>query len=100
MELIRRREREQTGGVSGVFDAQEPEDTSSATVTSGPFREQLPVAGMTVGQIRERMATRLQIDPHAMAVVGGQDVDENRVVRSSESLVFMNRAGEKGAATA
>jgi hypothetical protein len=96
MELIQRREREQTGGRRGVFDAQEAEDASSATVISGPYMQQLSVAGMTVGQIRERMATRLDIDPRSMAVIDGQDVDDERILRPSECLIFVQRAGEKG----
>jgi len=45
--------------------------TGSATVTHGPFAEVLPVAEMTISQVRSRFQDRLDIHPEAMAMLGG-----------------------------
>ncbi|MHC4430058.1 MAG: hypothetical protein ACYS0D_15875 [Planctomycetota bacterium] len=66
-------------------------------VGSGLFYERLPVAGLTIAEIRERFADRLDIDPAATAVVDGDAVDdEGTVVRSGQMLTFFQQAGEKG----
>lgn len=98
MELLRSRERGEPQRPSGLFDEQgDDANSTSAIVISGPYMEALPVAGLTVAQVRERMGERLDIDPRSIAVIDGRDVSDNTVVRPSSTLVFMTRAGEKGA---
>ena len=83
------------GGPGGLFtDTQET--APMATVASGPYAEQLPVGNMTVGEIRQRFRDRFDIDPRAHAVLNGNDVDDQTVVRGGETLYFATRAGEKG----
>ena len=59
---------------SGFFDdpAAEPD---MATVTHGPFAERLPVAEMTISEVRSRFRDRLDIHPQAMAMLDGNPVD-------------------------
>lgn len=66
------------------------------TCSHGLHHEQLPVANMTVGQIRARLADRMDIDPHARAQVDGRDAGDDVVVRPGQNLMFVHRAGEKG----
>ena len=61
--------------------------------------EQLPVAGMTLGEIRYRLADRARIEPRSNVVINGEPVDdEHRVVRAGEVVEFQRPAGEKGTA--
>ena len=70
-----------------------------ATIASGPYAESLPVAGMTVAQVRERFAARFDIDPASQATIEGADVRDDTVIRAGQVLAFGRRAGEKGALT-
>jgi hypothetical protein len=90
--------RERTGGRGpnpGIWDAQDPSG-QMATVTHGPYAEQLPVAGLTVAQIRTRFRDRFDLDPAATAVIDGNDASEDTTLRAGQLLMFMRRAGEKG----
>ncbi|HEY2952916.1 MAG TPA: hypothetical protein VGK40_10050, partial [Verrucomicrobiae bacterium] len=87
------------GSRGGVF-TETQETAPNVTVASGPYAEQLPVGNMTVGEIRRRFRDRFDIDPRAHAVVNGNDVDDQTVVRGGETLYFATRAGEKGVAVA
>jgi hypothetical protein len=95
-ELIRpHAERAGPTGGAGLFD---DGDSSSqlVTVSSGPYLEHLPVGNSNVGEIRRRFADRFDIDPHAQAVLDGQQVDDQTTVRPGQALMFTRRAGEKG----
>lgn len=96
MELLRRRERPQTAGSTSFGTSAEAAVTTTAMIISGPYSQSLPVSGLSVGQIRQRLGTRLDIDPRAIAVIDGQDVSDEVVVRANSTLVFVSRAGEKG----
>jgi hypothetical protein len=59
--------------------------------------EELPIAGMTLGQIRHRLADRFRIEPGSSIYVDGERVDdESRIVRTGEHVEFIRPAGEKG----
>jgi hypothetical protein len=58
--------------------------------------EWLPVAGMSVGEVRRRLADRLNIDPQGQAIVNGQPVGDDVVVQAGVALFFQRAAGEKG----
>lgn len=94
----RRRETRTTvtlGGDSPFDDAGEP--NGLATVSHGPYAETLPVAGMSVGEVRRRFGDRLDIDPEAVAVVDGREVGDGHSVTDGQLVTFVRRAGEKGA---
>ena len=83
------------GGAASLFD-EAPDCQLSVTVSSGPYAEQLPVGNMAVGEIRRRFRDRFDLDPHSQAVLDGNDVGDDAVVRPGQSLMFSRRAGEKG----
>ncbi len=88
----------ETGGPSGgasIFD-DSSDGGGLALVTSGVYAEQIPVGGMRVGEIRQRYADRFDIDPQSQAVIDGQDVSDDVIVRDGQTLMFTHRAGEKG----
>ncbi len=85
------------GGPAGLPDVFAPSgEAGSAIVAHGPYSEPLPVAGMTVGEVRRRFADRMDIDPRGMAFLDGAQAGEDSVVRTGQVLIFMRRAGEKG----
>lgn len=91
-EIDRRR-----ASAGGALFADAPPDDTSATVQHGPFAERLPVAGMTVAQVRARFSDRFDIHPQSQAYLDGEEVDDHRVIDVNQVLTFLHRAGEKGA---
>ena len=92
------RQRTRAGGVgpgSGLFD--DPGAApGTAMVTHGPYAEVLPIAEMTVSQVRSRFRDRLDIHPEAMAMLDGNPVDDTTTVRAGQTLMFIRQSGEKG----
>lgn len=82
-------------GPSSFFDDQ-PSGPLLVTVASGCYAEQLPIAGKTVAEIRSEFSVMFDIAPQSTAVIGGKDSAEDVVLKAGETLMFMNRAGEKG----
>jgi hypothetical protein len=70
----------------------------TATVSCGPYAENIAVAGMSVGEIRARFRDRFNIDPHSQAILNGQEVGDDTTVRAGQVLTFIRKAGEKGGA--
>ena len=66
------------------------------TVTHVPYSERLPVGGMAVREVRERLRDRLDIGPGSQAIVDGAPVSEDTVLRAGQSLRFNRHSGEKG----
>jgi hypothetical protein len=73
-----------------------PETGGVAVVQHGVHAESLPVAGMSVGEIRRRYADRFDIHPRARAEVDGVDADDETILRAGQMVLFANRSGEKG----
>jgi hypothetical protein len=94
----RQRQRIGTAGPSpgsGFFD--DPAAGSGmVTVSHAPFIEELPVAEMTISQVRSRFRDRLDIHPEAMAMLDGTPVDDATTVQAGQTLTFIRQAGEKG----
>lgn len=85
------------GGGDSIFDAVPDLPTNNVVnVSSGPYSEELPVAGTTVGEVRRRFSDRLDIDDQAVSIVNGKTADENHLLSAGESLMFVRHAGEKG----
>ena len=91
----RTRQRPGPAGLGNIFGAGN-RDRANATVSSGIHVEQLPVAGMSVGAIRERFASRLEITAETLGYISGRPVEEDTVVGEGEVLSFMRASGEKG----
>ncbi|MBT8439386.1 MAG: hypothetical protein KJO91_06625 [Gammaproteobacteria bacterium] len=98
-EHVRRRQHEDhtfgSNGDNDIFNGHIETDRT-VTVSHGPYLERLPVANMSVGDIRERFSDRLDIDPLSLAVVDGQEVDANTIVKVGQHITFVRKAGEKG----
>jgi hypothetical protein len=94
----RKQGQEKVGGGDGgtPFGPMSPKQAGSALVTNGPYSETLPVAGMTVGEIRMKYSDRLDIDPGSTAIVSGVEVDNNTKIAIGQALMFVKKAGEKG----
>ena len=73
-----------------------PATADLATVIHGTYAEALPVARMSVAQVRRRFADLLDIHPQATAVLDGAPVEDDVTVQAGQSLMFVRRAGEKG----
>ena len=86
------------GGIGGLFDDDEAPSPDLVLVASAFHNERLPVINMTVGQIRARFADRFDLDPRSIGYLDGHAVGDDTVVRGGHALMFMHRAGEKGAA--
>jgi hypothetical protein len=86
-----------SGGGSTIFDAAPEPESKDVSVSSGPYIETLPVAGMTIGEIRTKFADRFDIDEKSTAIVNGEDKDEAYRINAGEALMFVRHAGEKGA---
>ena len=78
------------------LDDQDVLATIAYVTVAGGRAEPLPVAGMTVGVIRRRLADRLNIDPTYQPMISTQDVGDDVVLRAGEYLYFHRQAGEKG----
>ena len=99
-------ERERTEGFSAGPDAFSDTFESGVAVRDGQvqvihgvYAHELPLAGMTVGQARNELAERMNIDPDAVAIVDGDEVDEGTVLGEGQVLNFVKHAGEKGSAS-
>lgn len=66
------------------------------TVSSGPYSESLPVADSTVGEIRARLRDRFDLPPNSQAMLDGNEVGDDVIVRASQALTFVRQSGEKG----
>ena len=86
-------------GGGSIFDSvpELPKNTN-LNVSSGPYVEDLPVAGTTVGEVRKKFSDRFDIDAQAVAIVNGVPVGEKYLLNAAESLMFVRHAGEKGGA--
>lgn len=89
-----KRESSGPGGMGTIFDGND--SAGLVTVNHGPYCEQLPVSGMSVGEIRKRFRSRFDIDPHSQAVLDGHAATDDTTVRQGQVLIFTRKAGEKG----
>lgn len=90
------RPRETGDGPSGGLFVDAAPTGGSVDVAHGPYRETLPVAEMTVAEIRHRFRDHLDIHPQAVGLVQGNEVSDSTRVRAGQTLMFVRPAGEKG----
>lgn len=88
-------EAKQAGAFGGPFDEGTAADTS-IEVTSGVYKEKLPIAGLTILAVRQKFKDRLDLNDNATAIIDGNEVDNDRVIGVGESLTFLHKSGEKG----
>jgi hypothetical protein len=95
-ERVRVRRARSAEGPTGLEDpfASGADDFGGMANVNG---EDVPVSGMTLGEIRRRLADRFRIEPGSTMHINGEPVnDEHRVVRTGERVEFLRQAGEKG----
>ena len=69
----------------------------TVTVSYGVHRlENQKLEGKQVGNIRRELEQSLNIDPRAENVVNGKKVNSDYVLKQSDQLEFVKRAGDKG----
>ncbi len=92
------RARTYTGGTPAGGTAWPDEEAADLVqVGTGLYTERLPVAGMTIDDIRETFADRLDIDPGSHPVIDGELVtDGSTRVQPGQKVAFVRSAGEKG----
>ncbi len=100
MSKERERSREFSTGpdsFSDDFESFHPAETS-VEVIHGVHSHTLPLVGMTVSQAREELSERMHIDPDALAVVDGEEVNQEAafVLSGRQILNFVKPAGERG----
>lgn len=92
-----RKEKKSTGGNGDIFDSVPPlPENKNVNVSSGPYAEELPIAGSTVGEVRRRFSDRFDIDDKSTATVNGNAANDDVILKSGEALMFVRHAGEKG----
>lgn len=94
-EQQRPRVREHGGGGAGGFGG-DGGGGGTVDVAHGPYRESLPVAEMSVAEVRRRFQDMLDIHPEAVALVDGNEVDDATRLRAGQMLMFVRPSGEKG----
>lgn len=99
----RDRNREHTAGFTGPDVSEDPfaAPTLSTTeqdveVIHGVYAQTFPLGGMSVRRARSELADRMNIDPEAVAVVNGDEVDEDTILTEGQVLNFVKHSGEKG----
>jgi hypothetical protein len=65
-------------------------------VIHGVYAHSLPLAGLTVRQARAELQERMNIDPQALTVVDGVEVQADTILKEGQVLNFVRHAGEKG----
>lgn len=95
-ELKKHTPKEKPSGSSGDFTGADSEPTGTVMVGSGVYLENLPVCGMTVKQVRDKFADRMDIAPEADAFIDGKQATPDTVLKVGNSLRFAHKAGEKG----
>jgi len=67
-----------------------------ATISHGTYMETLPVAGMTVREVRDRLGDRFEIPTQARPYIQARQVAEDTTIHEGQVLGFVRIAGEKG----
>ena len=91
-----RERRDHFGGGDDPFGGDDALGNLVTVTTASGHEETLPLAGLTVGEIRRRHGPRLQVDRNAEVMVNGRNVADDVTVRSGEKVYFRRNAPEKG----
>ena len=95
---VRRNQQLELTPVGSFFDQDDDESTGGmVTVSHAPYAEDLPVGEMSVREVRERFADRLDIHPDSVALLDGDEVGDDTIIHQGQRLMFVRPSGEKGA---
>lgn len=85
------------GADSGSNAAPVAQVERSVYCSHGIHNGHFPVAGLTVADARRTLSHLLNIDPQAVAVIGGQIVDENMIIGADTAMLsFVKPSSVKG----
>ncbi|NUQ64547.1 MAG: hypothetical protein HUU20_18940 [Pirellulales bacterium] len=85
----------QFGG--GSSDASTAVDSRNIVVTSGIHRGRFPIGGLRVREARAVLASLMNIDPSAVAVINGRAVGEDEIISENITMVaFVKPSAIKG----
>lgn len=70
--------------------------TTTVHVSSGASSGNFPVAGRTVKEVGEFLREVLNVDKLSTALVNGNNVDANYVIKPGDNLEYIKPAGQKG----
>lgn len=65
-------------------------------ISYGVHHLEVPIAGKSVGEVRQALREPLNIDPRALALVNGRETAASYVLKENDQLEFVRLAGEKG----
>ena len=86
-------------GMDSYIDASAGADEKYVTnisVSCGAAAGNFPVVGKTVGQVSTFLKEVLNIDRLSVGVVNGEEVEDNYVLKTGNSLEFLKAGGRKG----
>lgn len=72
------------------------EAQGSVRVMHGCRDQQMSIAGQRIGDQREKLRSFLNFDEQATALINGEEVDDDYVLKKSDTLEFLKLAGDKG----
>lgn len=87
------------GGIDALDPLASPaaqDRTRNATLQSSFFAGPLPIAGMTVGEVRRRFAVSHFIEPGSDVVIDREPAGEDTVIRAGQIVTFVRYSGVKG----
>ena len=97
MRQIQQPRAQQSAGPGGdPFDASSANTAELAMITHGPYAEEIPIAGLTVGQVRRRFRDRYQIPQEGIGMLDGEEVAEDTVITAGQLLTFIHTVNKKG----
>ena len=68
----------------------------SVTIVNGVNSITASLAGKTVAEVRAMLAQALNIDPNAVPMVDGQQVEGSHVLGDGQEVEFVKPSGTKG----
>jgi molybdopterin converting factor small subunit len=71
-------------------------EEETVKIVSGVNEQEFPIAGKTIGEIRESLREVFNIDDNAQAIVNGQKKNNNYALQSKDVVEFIHPIGEKG----
>jgi len=66
-------------------------------VIHGVYSHSLPLAGMTVADVRSDLQERMNVPADATAVIDGEEASDQTILHEGQMLNFVKRMGERGA---
>lgn len=76
--------------------AQQAATNQMASIKYGVVNQPMPMAGKTIGEVRNAVKGTWKVPDEAKAFKGKTELDENYVIQPNDKIEFVRRLGEKG----